>query len=322
MSFLEKPVVVVSKCLGFAHCRWNGLTIQAPAVEQLKKEVDFLTVCPEVEIGLGVPRDPIRIIRQNGNTMLVQPATGRDFTQLMNDFVGSYLSGLEVVDGFILKEKSPSCGTRRVKIYPGPGKVPVAAQGAGFFGGAVLEKFAHLPIEDEGRLNNFKIREHFLTRLFAAFRFRQLKHSPSSHGLVQFQARNKLLYMAYNQQRMRAMGKIVANPAKKPLPEVLAEYETNFYRVFAAMSRYTSNIDVLMHAFGYVSKRITKQERVFFLDMLEKYRDERLPLSALIGVMKAWIIRFEVEYLQQQTFFDPYPEGLMELGDSGKGRNL
>jgi len=322
MTPSEKPVVVVSKCLGFAPCRWNGLTIQSPAVEQLGKEVEFLTVCPEVEIGLGVPRDPIRIIRQKGNTMLFQPATGRDVTRPMRQYVASYLSGLEVIDGFILKEKSPSCGTRRVKIYPGPGKVPVAAQGPGFFGGAVLEKFAHLPIEDEGRLNNFKIREHFLTRLFAAFRFRQLKYSPTFHRLVQFQAQNKLLFMAYHQQRMRTMGKIVANTDKKPLPEVLEEYEPHFYSVFSAIPRYTSNINVLMHAFGYVSKRITKQERVFFLDMLEKYRDERLPLSALIGVMKAWIIRFEVEYLQQQTFFDPYPESLMELGDSGKGRTL
>jgi uncharacterized protein YbgA (DUF1722 family)/uncharacterized protein YbbK (DUF523 family) len=322
MDILEKPVVVVSKCLGFAHCRWNGLTIVAPAVERLKTAVNFLTVCPEVEIGLGVPRDPIRVVKQKGDIMLVQPATGRNLTKLMKDFVASYLAGLAEVDGFILKEKSPSCGTRRVKIYPGPGKAPVAAQGPGFFGGAVLEKFAHLPSEDEGRLNNFKIREHFLTRLFAVFRFRKLKHSPSFFRLVEFQAQNKLMFMAYNRQRMIDMGKITANHEKKSLQEVLTDYESHFYRVFAAIPRYTSNINVLMHAFGYVSKRIAKEERDFFLGMLEKYRDEHLPLSALTGVLKAWIIRFEVEYLRQQTFFDPYPESLMELGDSGKGREF
>jgi uncharacterized protein YbgA (DUF1722 family)/uncharacterized protein YbbK (DUF523 family) len=322
MDILEKPVVVVSKCLGFAPCRWNGLTIRSNVVERLKEAVHFVTLCPEVEIGLGIPRDPIRLIRQNDGIQLVQPATGRDCTRAMADFVDSYLSGLKTVDGFILKEKSPSCGTRRVKIYPGPGKVPVAARGAGLFGGAVMEKFPHLPIEDEGRLNNFIIREFFLTRLFAVFRFRKLKQSPSFHQLVQFQAQNKLLFMGYNQQRMRVLGKITANPKRKPLDEVLREYEKDFYRVFAAMPRYTSNINVLMHAFGYVSKKISTGEKSFFLDMLGKYRDGSLPLGAVIGVMKSWIIRFDVEYLQRQTFFDPYPQELLELSDSGKGRDL
>lgn len=173
MDILEKPVVVVSKCLGFAPCRWNGLTIHSAVVERLKAEVHFVTLCPEVEIGLGVPRDPIRLIKQKGEIKLVQPATGRDCTQAAADFVNSYLSGLETVDGFILKEKSPSCGTHRVKIYPGPGQVPLTDRGAGFFGGAVMGKFPHLPIEDEGRLNNDKIREQFLTRVFAVFRFRK-----------------------------------------------------------------------------------------------------------------------------------------------------
>jgi len=173
MDILEKPVVVVSKCLGFDHCRWNGLIIHSTVIESLKELVNFVTLCPEVEIGLGVPRDPIRLIRQKGEIKLVQPTTGRDYTKTMSDFVNSYLSGLERVDGFILTEKSPSCGTRRVKIYPGPGRVPVIERGSGFFGGAVMEKFPNLPIEDEGRLNNYKIREHFLTRLFAAFSSRK-----------------------------------------------------------------------------------------------------------------------------------------------------
>lgn len=322
MDVSAKPVVVVSKCLEFDQCRYNGVKIRSPEVANLKPFLNFVPLCPEMEIGLGVPRDPIRIILQEQSApaekspkkekRLVQPDTGRDFTGSMKDFLDSFFEKLQVVDGFILKEKSPSCGIRRVKIYPGPGKVPVAFQDSGFFGGAVLERFAHLPLEDEGRLRNARIREHFLTRLYAVSRFRLLKQSPSFSRLVDFQARNKYLFMAYNTTRLRMLGRITANREKKPLPEVLAEYEPHFYKVFAKMPSHTSPVNVLQHALGFVSKKITVEERRFFLGLLRGYREGKQPLSAALGVMKSWILRFGVAYLGQQTFFEPFPEDLMQ----------
>lgn len=319
MDIMGKPVVVVSKCLEFAHCRWNGSMISSPVVKLMEPLVHFIPVCPEVETGLGAPRDPIRVIVQKGEKSLVQPSTGRDVTKPMKDFAGSFLGSLDVVDGFILKEKSPSCGTRKVKIYPGPGDVPLSGRGRGFFGAAVWEKFSHLPIEDEDRLNNSWIREHFFTRLYAVSRFRELKKSPSSHRLVQFQAKNKYMFLAYNREQVRIMERLAANPGKKPLTQVLEEYGRHFYRVFAGMPAHASHIDVLERALGRVSKKISEKERQFFLDLLRRCREGKQPLSVPLGVMKSWILRFDVQYLQDQTYFDPFPEQLLGLSDPAQG---
>ena len=170
MRSFVKPVVVVSKCLGFAHCRFNGLTISSHTVDKLKPHVDFKPVCPEVEIGLGVPRDPIRVVKEAGKLRLLQPATGNDVTGKMTEFAESFLGAVEDADGFILKSRSPSCGIKDVKMYSDMEKRSSGVRGSGFFGGAVIDKFPNLPVEDEGRLTNFRIREHFLTKLFTIAR--------------------------------------------------------------------------------------------------------------------------------------------------------
>ena len=134
----HKPRVVVSKCLEFEHCRYNGQIISSPAVRFMTPHVEFLAVCPEVEIGLGVPREPIRVVERDGERRLVQPATGRDVTGEMRDFAGRFLDGLGEVDGFVLKSRSPSCGIKDVKIFAGPEKGSAVGRGAGFFGEAVM----------------------------------------------------------------------------------------------------------------------------------------------------------------------------------------
>ncbi|MDP2808399.1 MAG: DUF523 domain-containing protein [bacterium] len=176
-----KPRIVVSKCLGFAACRYNGLMISSPLVRKLKDQVDFIPVCPEQEIGLGVPRDPIRIIENKGRRSLYQPATGRDLTKEMNDFTRKFFKTLGPVDGFLLKSGSPSCGIKDVKVYPGltERQRPVTGKSYGFFGGRVLELYPGLAIEDDDRLKNAAIREHFLTRIFAMARLREISRLAS-----------------------------------------------------------------------------------------------------------------------------------------------
>lgn len=321
MEEFAKPIVVVSKCLGFSHCRYNGLTISSHTIDKLKPYVEFKTVCPEVEIGLGIPRDPVRIVEEGDKLSLIQPSTGDNLTTKMTGFVGSFLNAVDEVDGFILKSRSPSCGIKDVRIYPGPGKVMASLKGSGFFGGAVLEKFPNLPVEDEGRLTNFKIREHFLTRLFTTAKFRLVKSSKSMKELAQFHTENKLLLMAYNQEKMRVLGKIVANADKRHLDELIKDYEENLIEVFSKVSRYTSNINVLMHGLGYFSKDISSNEKAFFLDSLERYRAEIIPLSVPLNIIRSLIVRFQEDYLMKQTFFKPYPEALTEITDSGKGRD-
>ena len=148
MEEYHSPTIVFSRCLGFDSCRYNGQSISDPAVESLKKHVNAVTVCPEVEIGLGVPRDPIRIILLNGEYRLYQPASGRDVTYEMRAFTDRFLDSLGEVDGFVLKYGSPSCGPRGVKVYDGysVNKRPLA--GPGFFGGRVVERFQGVPLEE------------------------------------------------------------------------------------------------------------------------------------------------------------------------------
>ncbi len=312
-----QPHVVVSKCLGFAHCRWNGDIIPDEFVERLRPHVRFQPICAEVEIGLGAPRDPIRIVEVNGERRLLQPATGLDVTERMREFAHTFLDSLTDVDGFVLKNRSPSCAFADVKVHTGL-KGGAITKGAGFFGGAVLERFGHLAVEDEGRLKNYRIREHFMTKLFTLARFRGLKRAGAMRDLVQFHAENKLLLMAYSQKELRRLGRIVANPEKRPPADVFAEYERHLLAALARPPRCTGYINVLMHALGYFSEGLSGKEKAFFLDALQQYRAGKAPLAVPRSLIQAWIVRFGEEYLAQQTFFTPYPEELLDLSDSGK----
>jgi uncharacterized protein YbgA (DUF1722 family)/uncharacterized protein YbbK (DUF523 family) len=321
MKTWPKPRVVVSKCLGFDHCRYNGQIIEDEFVRQLRDYVTFVPVCAEVEIGLGVPRDPVRVVQRAGERRLLQPATGLDHTERMSAFAGQYLDGVGDVDGFLLKSRSPSCGIKDVKVYAEAGQIPLTGKAAGFFGAEVLSRFAHLAVEDEGRLTNYTLREHFLTRLYTWADWRAVRASGQMGALVAFQARNKLLLMAYNQTRMRALGRIVANSDKRPLADLLQAYSADLAAALDAPPRRGASINVLMHAFGYFDQ-LSAPEKAYLLDTLEKYRAQRIPLSVPLSVIRAWVVRFQQPYLAQQTFFEPYPEELVTVLDSGKGRAL
>ena len=169
-----RPKVVVSKCLGFCKCRYNGQVIPNRFIEKLKDHVDFIPVCPEVEIGLGVPRDPIRIVDEGGQK-LVQPKTGKDVTEMMETFAKGFLKKVDA-DGYILKYGSPSCGPSNVRIYK-EGKRP--GRGAGFFA-----RHVDGLVEDEGRLSNLKIRENFLTKLFLVAAAREHDYLDSNQCLL------------------------------------------------------------------------------------------------------------------------------------------
>jgi uncharacterized protein YbgA (DUF1722 family)/uncharacterized protein YbbK (DUF523 family) len=317
-----KPKVVVSKCLGFAACRYDGGIISSDFVSLLRPYVEFLPVCPEVEMGLPVPREPIRIVREGSSARLLQPATGKDFTGRMKEFTASFLGTLGPVDGFLLKSRSPSCGTRDVKSYTAVHMGRPASKGAGMFGGAVLAGCPDIATEDEGRVTNQRLREHFLTRVFMSASFRRVRAKGKMKHLVQFHSENKLLLMAYSQRALKVLGRIVANPERLPVASVFAAYETHLPEAFTRVARSTSCINVLMHAMGYFSNDLSGKEKRFLLDTFEEFRKERVPLSVPVNILRAHIIRFEEPYLMQQTFFEPFPEDLLTLKDSGKGRGM
>ena len=175
-----RPRLVVSRCLELAACRYDGAVIAAPLVRRLAPFVELVPVCPELEIGLGVPRDPVRLVTLAGapdEPRMVQPATGRDLTGAMTACARAFLERAGPVDGFLLKSRSPSCGVEDTKLYTGPEEETPVGLGAGLFARAVLERFGHLPVADEERLADPDARHRFLADLFARARRRQAREA-------------------------------------------------------------------------------------------------------------------------------------------------
>jgi len=318
------PHILISRCIEFDHCRYNGDMITSHIVRELKRDAAFIHVCPESDIGLGVPRDPVRIVRIEGENRLIQPATGRDVTEKMQRFSEAFLQSLPPIDGVILKSRSPSCGLKDVNVYPRPERSAAIDRSAGVFAGAVQERFPLLPIEDEGRLRNVRIRDHFLTCIFTLADFDRVASSGRLEQLARFHTQNKLLLMACNQRLQREMGEIVAHAGDQPFASATAQYREHLLATLAKAPRYTANINVLLHALGHVSDRLSHGEKSFFLDSLEQYRQGFASICAPKNILKSWIIRFDDPYLGEQTFFAPFPDHLMEISaaEADRGRDF
>lgn len=313
MRKYQTPNLVVSKCIEFESCRYNGLIIASPIIKKLKDYVNFIPVCPEVEIGLGIPRDPIRLVEINGEINLIQPSKDLNLTQSMEEFSSSFLSSLTDIDGFILKNKSPSCGVKAVRVYSHPGNSRPKTDGIGLFANSVFNEFPYTPLEDEGRLRNLQIREDFLTSIYTLSDFRKVKKSQEVSELINFHSQNKFLLMAYNQNIMREMGKILGEQKNYSKEDLFSKYDNMLGKTLKKPPEIPSNINVLMHVFGYVSDKLNHEEKAFFLDSLGKYRNGIMPLLVCLNLLKSWVIRFDKDYLAQQTFFQPYPSELMPV---------
>jgi len=317
----NKPVIVVSKCLNFDRCRYNGDGEKNKFVENLKNYVIFKPICPEVEIGLPTPRKPIRLVSDHNNIIkLLQPQTGNDYSELMYEYADSLCQNLGEVDGFILKTRSPSCGIKDVKIYSGIEKGATSKKGRGIVGGKISQSYNRTPIEDDGRLKNFKIREDFLTKVYTLKDFKNLKNEKSLDKLKEFHTKNKLLLMSYHAGKLSELGKILGKSCKENVEESYKDYEEGLVRALSKNSRYKSNINVLNKCLGYFSSDISVEERKFILELIDNFKDKRIPLSVPMNVIKSYIIRFNIKNLMNQSFFEPYPSGLIEVTDSGKGR--
>jgi len=319
----SKPNIVISKCIEHGHCRFDGSQINDNFVKKLEPYVNFIPICPEVEIGLSIPRESIRIIKQKEAEYLVFSKTGLDVTNAMNDFTKAFLHNLkdQNIHGFILKSRSPSCGIKDVKQYKTYGKSPSIGKTSGFFGRAVLSKFNGWAIEDEGRLTNHNIREKFLTHIFVLSAFNLVMQSKKYSDLIKFHSNNKYLLMAYNQTNQNKLGKIVANHEKRPIEDVVIDYYNTLKTSFSSPLSSGRNINMLMHLFGYFKKEINVEEKAYFLETLEQYSSRKIPFRVPLSIIYAWVIRFNHTYLKSQTIFNPFPEAILDVSDSGKGIN-
>ena len=321
-NHFPRPKILVSRCLGFAACRYDGQILKNGFVEQLQSEIDLIPVCPETDCGLGIPRAPIRLCHSDQGLVVFQPATGRDVTAQVQSTITAILKEHPQVDGAILKSKSPSCGLLDTKIYQGVEKPQPLKKGPGIFGDQVLRQYDGAAIEDEMRLSNLVLREHFLIKLFTLARFRELSEQPTMGRLVAFHAGHKLLFLAYNQSHFRLAGKIVANHEKFPIVEVVRHYRKELLHILENPMRIPGVINTLYHAFGWISEHLGSEEKQYLINTIEEYRDERLPLQAVTRLIEAHALRFGNEYLRSQVFLRPYPRILAGLHDTGRGREV
>ena len=313
MREFPRPRIVVSRCIEFDHCRYDGSMIPSDFVKALKSYVDYIPVCPEMEIGLGAPRETIRMVTAGDTIRLMQPATGLDLTDKMNHFARGFLSSLPEVDGFILKFRSPSCGLKDIRVYSGAEKPRAVSKAPGFFGGAVMESFSHLAVEDEGRLRNFNIREHFLTKLYALASFRKARSEGRISSLISFHEANKLLLSSHSQKETKMLGNILANHDGLSYADLSGRYEEHLTLALAMPPRSSSRANVFMHALGYFKNDLTARQKELFLQNIQRYKSKKLPSRALLAMLQSWAEGFGQEYLINQSIFQPFPEELVEL---------
>ncbi|OWZ84673.1 YbgA family protein [Natranaerobius trueperi] len=314
------PKVLISSCLGFSACRYDGSIIREDFIEELKNFVKFIPVCPEVGIGLDTPRDVLRLYRDNDSVRLYQKDTDTDLTEGLREFSSEFFSELGNIEGAILKNRSPSCAVKDAKIYTEKESNITETRESGLFTKELLQEYPKLTVEDEGRLTNLKIRENFLTSIFTLNRFNKIYENGTANELIEFHKNHKFLIMSYNEEKMRKLGKLVASQDKFSREELFNLYHKNLVDALHSDDTLNKKINVLMHIMGFFKDKANSDEKAFLLDTLEKYRNNQLPPSVPINILKSWAVKYEEDYLLSQYFFSPFPEELLSLDDSGKTR--
>jgi uncharacterized protein YbgA (DUF1722 family)/uncharacterized protein YbbK (DUF523 family) len=302
---MPKPKIVLSSCF-LKPNRYNGEIVHNDFIEKLKPYIDYIDYCPEVDIGLGIPRPRIIIIEDEKGKRLIQPETGRDLTEKMNEYVNNVIKGLNNIEGFILKAKSPSCGVSSAKVYKNG---IIIGKTDGFFASAIKEIFPYLPIEDEGRLRNEEIRKHFLTRIFAFSEFRDLTNNPSIKKLVEFHSKYKYLLMTYSQKNLKELGKTVAD-GRMSLKEKLSNYKNLFYQAFMRKPSPRRHVNTLNHLAGHISKQLSQKEKRHLFNLIDKYSKGLVEIRVILELLRNLSFRFENQYILIQKYLDPFPEEL------------
>jgi uncharacterized protein YbgA (DUF1722 family)/uncharacterized protein YbbK (DUF523 family) len=303
----------ISSCLLGEKVRFDGgHKRDAFLVETFGCFVEWVPVCPEVEMGLGTPRETLRLVRIGGNTRMLMPKTGTDHTQAMNAFAERRVRdlGQEDLCGYILKKDSPSCGMERVRVFDAHG-VP-AKSGRGLFAEALLRHFPNLPVEEEGRLSDPHLRENFIERVFAYRRLKTLFAGRWKLGeLVAFHTAHKLLLMAHSPRAYASLGRLVAGSKKKPIAELEAQYENEFMDALRELATTRRQANVLMHILGYFRDELDADTRQELLGVIEDYRCGLVPLIAPIIMIRHYARRLDVAYLRAQVYLEPHPKELM-----------
>lgn len=305
---MEKIKLGVSTCLLGENVRYDGgHKLDRFIRDTLGQYVDFVPVCPEVECGMSIPREALRLVGDIDNPRLVTQKSGIDYTDQMVEWGKARLAQLETENlcGYIFKSKSPSSGMQRVKVYNDKG-MP-AQKGVGIFARLFMEGFPDLPVEEEGRLHDPKLREHFIERIFVFKHLREMEERPKRRGeLVDFHTRHKLLIMAHSPDHYRQMGRLVAG-GPPDIDEMYAEYRKLLADALSLKSTVRKNYNVMLHVLGYFKKDLTGDEKQELLELMDLYRNGYLPMIVPITLLNHYVRKYDEDYLKKQYFLNPHP---------------
>lgn len=312
-----RPRVVVSRCLGFESCRYDGTMAECVLVNELKPFVDFLPVCPEVGAGLGIPRRQIRVVMSGHGPRLVETETGMDRTDGVSRFSARFIAGLDNVDGLILKSRSPSCAVKDAKLYRRVTDVADVGRGAGLFARMARAAFPGAVVEEEARLGDPSVREDFLTKLFTVARFGAARAGGKVDDLRRFHVDNRLLLVPRNRRQTRDLDRLLTCAEVMPPADLVRAYEYGLIRTFRRPARPASDSRLLMQIVGQLGNRIGPKERSRLLESLEDFRKGKVGLAVPRGIVRGWTAGLEDEDTARRICLEPYPHELVRKGSVG-----
>ena len=311
----NKIKIGVSSCLIGEKVRWNGDHKQDRYVKDtLAKFFEYVSVCPEVEVGMGTPRETVALHGTLENPQMLGKKTRTNWTGRMKRYSKDRIKDLSKDDlcGFIFKSKSPSCGLGRIPVYDELDKNKTRP-GNGLFANAFIKANPFVPTEDEGRLRDPKIRENFIVRVFCYSRLKtELINKKTKPGtLVKFHTQHKFLLLSHSRAHYQTLGKIVAEVKNNQWDKVLSSYVFSFMEALTLKSTPKKNTDVLLHMMGFLKKILTKSEKEDILTAIEDYRNELLPLIVPVTLVRHQVKKHNIEYLLNQVYLNPHPKELM-----------
>ena len=312
---MRKPKIVVSECLYGKKCRYDGQGYNDKVIQSLKDYVDIQTVCPELAIGLSIPREPIRIEmnKENEEYRLIDYNSKNDYTNQMTEFSEEFINGLDDIDGFILKSRSPTCGLKDAKVYYCGNKCSIRSNENGFFSQKIIDKYDYLPIENEGRLKNYNIRDNFFTRIFF------INNLKNNKNIIEFHKNNLLLLKSYDEESTNEVSDILN---ENRMEDQVHQYKEKVLNIVSNQRKKENKLSIIIKVFEKYKNMLNEEEINMFNGLIESYENQRIPFSTLEVVIKMYATRFKDKDILNQTFFYPYPENLINITDSGKGRKL
>nr|WP_288306753.1 DUF523 and DUF1722 domain-containing protein [uncultured Romboutsia sp.] len=312
---MRKPKIVVSECLYGTKCRYDGQGYNDKVIQSLKDYVDIQTVCPELAIGLSIPREPIRIEmnKENEEYRLIDYNSKNDYTNQMTEFSEEFINGLDDIDGFILKSRSPTCGLKDAKVYYRGNKCSIRSNENVFFSQKIIDKYDYLPIENEGRLKNYNIRDNFFTRIFF------INNLKNNKNIIEFHKNNLLLLKSYDEESTNEVSDILN---ENRMEDQVHQYKEKVLNIVSNQRKKENKLSIIIKVFEKYKNMLNEEEINMFNGLIESYENQRIPFSTLEVVIKMYVTRFKDKDILNQTFFYPYPENLINITDSGKGRKL